>query len=176
MIFIFIQVLIIVLIAMGFYFSGKQTYNRRKEAGYGVSEKYDWTNDALAPTIFTFVICLIINTFIVVGSYNGYINIKSYKSVIQTTAETIVQYDKDTSPAISAAFTDIKVVTDFKYIDYQKTRAELLKALKEKINEYNTTIIEKNMYKENQLYNWLIIAPDAEDKVITMEEVFKNVK
>lgn len=176
MILILTQIIILINITLISYCLGKQNYNYKKEAGYIVPPTYNWGVAILPGAIICFLLFLALNTVIVIFSYNNYINIKSYKNTIYTTAETLHQYDEDTSPSAPITISDIKVVTDFKYIDYQKTRATLLTALKQNINSYNTIIIEKLIYKKNLLYNWLIIAPDAEDKIITMEEILNKVK
>lgn len=106
-------------------------------------------------------LCLIV---VVATSYSTYLNTRTfYSATVEQYATSVEMYeDKAVIDIGSAAW------TDFKYKGYQENVAGFIKDLRGEIVAYNTMIISKRVMDANPLFNWLVIAPDDDMKIIKM--------
>ena len=126
-----------------------------------------------ADAIFGAIVCTIVLLIIVVAvigtSYSSYINTKTFYTA------TIEQYRGAITMYEDAAALDIEkaAFTDFVYKDYQNNVAGMIMDLRNKVIEYNKKLISKRIMNESFMFNWLIIAPDKDMKIIRMVERVK---
>ena len=97
-------------------------------------------------------------------SYKTYLDSRAfYSATKEQYASSITVYkDHATIDVASIAW------TDFKYQGYQNEVASFIKDLRKVVTEYNETIVKKRIFKNNILFNWLIIAPDPDMVVIKL--------
>ncbi len=97
-------------------------------------------------------------------SYTTYLNARAFWDV------TNEQYTEAIEIYADRAVLKINenTFTDFKYQGYQENIAEFIKDLRHKVVDYNKTIIEKRIMEKSLVFNWLIIAPDDDMRIIKM--------
>jgi hypothetical protein len=59
-------------------------------------------------------------------------------------------------------------MTDFKYQGYQENLAKFITTLRYKVVDYNETIVSKRVMERNWFFNWIIVAPDDDMKILKM--------
>lgn len=99
-------------------------------------------------------------------SYGSYVSARNnYDAVIPQYRQTIDLYSDKVN-------IDVKngTITDFKYQAYQETIAKLIKDLRWEIKDYNSIVTKKRILKRNPMFSWLIIAPDPDMKILSMNE------
>ena len=104
-------------------------------------------------------------TIIIIGtSYSTYLDTRAFWDV------TNEQYTEAIEIYADRAVLKINenTFTDFKYQGYQENIAEFIKDLRHKVVDYNKTIIEKRIMEKSLVFNWLIIAPDDDMRIIKM--------
>lgn len=121
-------------------------------------------------TIFATIVCSVISTVILViivaSSYTSYLDIRAqYDAVINQYKGAVTVYaDYATLDMEKATF------TDFKYQGYQENISKVIVDLRNEIIIYNKVLIKKRILDKNPLFNWLIIAPDKDMKIINIVE------
>jgi len=105
-------------------------------------------------------------------SYGSYIDTRTfYDATIEQYASAVEMYeDKAVIDIESAAFTDLK------YQGYQDNVSGLILSLRRSIIKYNKKLISKRIMKKNLFFNWLIVAPDDDMKILKMSTAKYHVK
>ncbi len=98
------------------------------------------------------------------ASYKTYLDARAFYSATKEQYASAITVYKD------HATIDVQSIawTDLKYQGYQNEVASFIKDLREKVTEYNETIVKKKVFKSNILFNWLVIAPDPDMVVIKL--------
>lgn len=127
-----------------------------------------WKNKP-SETSFAFIICTLILT-VILGvtwgtSYQNYLEARSFYSA------TKEQYHSAIEIYAEYAVIDMGKAsfTDFKYMGYQENISNFIVDLRNRITEYNETIIQKRIMGKNPFLNWFIIEPDADMLIIKMK-------
>jgi hypothetical protein len=127
-----------------------------------------WKNKP-SEAIFASILCIMILT-VILGiswgkSYQNYLEARSFYSA------TKEQYHSAIDIYAEYAVIDMGKAsfTDFKYMGYQENISKFIADLRERIIEYNETIIEKRVMGKNPLLNWFIIEPDTDMLIIKMK-------
>ena len=120
---------------------------------------------ALGAGISSLVFGLIIIVTIA-SSYESYVDIRTqYDATVSQYREAVTLYkDNATIDVGQAAFTDLK------YQGYQKNMAYFVKDLREQVTSYNRALISKRIMDKNWFFNWVIIAPDNNMKILRLVE------
>ena len=115
-------------------------------------------------SVISGVIVGVILIISVTGSYTSYVDIRTKYDA------TITQYKEAVTMYKGHATIDIKkaAFTDFKYQGYQKNMAGFVKNLRYEVTKYNEELISKRVMKKNWFFNWIIVAPDDDMKVLNM--------
>ena len=121
-------------------------------------------------TIFAATVCSamssVIIIFIVGISYVTYLDTRAqYDAVITQYKGAVTMYADYASLDMEKA-----TFTDLKYQGYQENIAKVIVSLRREIVSYNKTIIKKRLLDRNPVFNWLIIAPDKDMKIINIVE------
>ena len=108
------------------------------------------------------LLCLIITP----KSYMSYIQARSFYDATNT------QYKESISMYADRAVLKVSedTFTDLKYQGYQENIAKLITDLRSKVVWYNDVIIQKRILNKSIAFDWLIITPDDDMKIITMLE------
>jgi len=137
------------------------------------SKKNNREENIIAYSIIATIIGLALIFMPSAVSYSNYLDIKAdYYGVV-------AQYESAINIYGDKAIIDIDQIsfTDFKYEGYQKEMASLIRDLRHKIENYNTTYIKKKTMDNNLMFNWLIVAPDSGMKLLQMtQKNFPNKK
>ena len=114
----------------------------------------------------TSVISCIIIAIIVTGSYISYLDTRAqYDATIKQYKGAVTMYADYASLDMEKA-----TFTDFKYQGYQENVAGVIIDLRREIVKYNEILIKKRILNKNIFFNWLIIAPDKDMKIINIVE------
>ena len=115
--------------------------------------------------VLSFVMAIIL-AVIFSTSYDSYLSTRAFYSA------TVEQYRGAVTMYKDAAALDIKkaAFTDFVYKDYQNNVAYMIRDLRNKVIRYNKELISKRIMDKSFMFNWLIIAPDKDMKIIRMVE------
>ena len=109
--------------------------------------------------IFGFVLVLMSIGF----SYDANLELRThYETVIIEYADAVTYY-KD------KVVVDCSAITDFRY----KEMGEFVRDLRDKTVWHNQTIIKKRMKKRSPFFNWLVLAPPEDVKMIRFKDVVK---
>lgn len=127
------------------------------------------------PFLVTSFLCnlvmLIIYTIIWTSSYDSYLDMKKfYNSTKEQYTSSINIYEDKAVLTIS----EDTFITDMKYQGYQANILELIKDLRKKIVIYNETLVGKNTMKQNLFFNWFIVSPDPDMKIMILKEEFSK--
>ena len=122
-------------------------------------------NDRIA----TFTICLFIWGFLfvvpIVKSYTTYLPLRAFYDV------TVNQYRDSITLYKTLAVIDVEdSMTDFRYEGYQESISRMIIDLREKITWYNNAVVIKRKLKANPFFDWFIIAPDKDMKLLALKE------
>lgn len=118
-------------------------------------------------TITALVVGAILGAFLIIvicTSYGTYVDLRtSYDAAVKQYRQAVTIY-------VDHAQIDVKkaALTDFKYQGYQENAANFVRDLRRKVVWYNEGIVSKRVMKKNWFFNWLIIAPDDDMKVINL--------
>jgi len=117
------------------------------------------------------IVALFMLVVFIGGSYESYVDTRTfYDSTVEQYSTAVEMYgDKAVIDVESAAWTDLK------YQGYQENMSKAIRLLREKIVKYNKKIISKRIMKRNLFFNWLIVAPDDDMKVIAMKTADQHV-
>ena len=126
----------------------------------------DNSNNTVGAVTVTGIISTVILVIIVASSYTSYLDIRAqYDAVINQYKGAVTVYaDYATLDMEKATF------TDFKYQGYQENISKVIVDLRNEIIIYNKVLIKKRILDKNPLFNWLIIAPDKDMKIINIVE------
>lgn len=110
------------------------------------------------------IIMLIACLTIAGESYSNYIQMKQiHGQIMNNYQEAIEIYE-------NKAVIDTESLTDFRYKGYQESVSSLIKDLRKKTVKYNRYHIGKTELNSNIIFNWLIIAPDKDMKLLSLNE------
>jgi len=100
----------------------------------------------------------------VTASYSNYVSIRTKYEA------TITQYKESVTMYKTHAVIDVKkaAFTDLKYQGYQANMANFIKDLRRQTTKYNEKLISKRIMKKNWFFNWIIVAPDDDMKIISL--------
>jgi uncharacterized membrane protein YeaQ/YmgE (transglycosylase-associated protein family) len=113
--------------------------------------------------VITCIVCSIIPLLILSVSYKTYVDTRTqYDATISQYREAVTMYSDHAKIDTEKAF------TDFKYQGYQKNIADFIKELRRKVTCYNETIISKRVMGKNFFFNWLMVEPDDDMKVLSL--------
>ncbi len=118
--------------------------------------------------VFTCVMIIVVSA-ILGESYGSYVSTRTfYDATVEQYRGAITMYE-------DAAALDIEkaAFTDFVYKDYQDNVAGMILDLRYEIVKYNKKLISKHIMDKSFMFNWLIIAPDKDMKIIRMVERVK---
>lgn len=131
-----------------------------------------WIDDCnpatgLVGSVVTICIALLICVATWASSYNSYINTRTfYDATREQYANSVEMYRDyallDLKGAAAIAFTDLK------YQDYQKNISSFIRNLRKQVISYNREIISKRLMKKNFFFNWMIVQPDPDMKIVKM--------
>jgi len=118
--------------------------------------------------ICAFVVSIMLG--IVIGivsgtSYKTYLNLKQYRVGIEQYRNAIDLYT--TKAKLSTS--DRNIITDLKYNKYQDALGTLVQDYKRIVTTYNNILIGKRALKDNIVFNWLVVGPDPDMKVVEIE-------
>lgn len=149
--FLFITLLLVNLIALGFACADDDWDDRRNTLKW------------LVPIFSTIVLCG--NGAVMLVSYAGYVDLRAtYDATIEQYTTSIEMYgDKAVIDLKSAAW------TDFKYQGYQQNAAKFIADLRSELTAYNKAFVSKKKFHENWFYGWLIIPPDSDMRIVSMK-------
>jgi hypothetical protein len=125
----------------------------------------DWVS-GLIGSFVTYFLCMIIPVVVLAASYTSYVDLRtSYDA-------TVKQYRQAVTIYVDRAQIDVPKasLTDFKYEGYQGNVADFVRNLRREVVYYNEGIISKRIMKKNWFFNWLIVAPDEDMKVLNLVE------
>lgn len=166
MLLVIIGLLIIFLFVFSVY-AKHSIYNIRH--GYGnykgkVWYKIVWKDMFPSAYILTSMYLAILSVFLFISYYN-YVGTRTFydATIEQYTSAIEIYEDKAVMDVESAAWTDLK------YQGYQEAISKLIVDLRKRIVSYNEKIISKRIMKKNLVLSWLIVAPDADMKIIKMK-------
>jgi hypothetical protein len=115
---------------------------------------------------FTGIIGTAIVVITIAVSYSSYLDIRAqYDAVINQYKGAVTMYSDYASLDMEKA-----TFTDFKYQGYQENMAKVVMDLRKEIIVYNRVLIQKRIMDGNPVFNWLIIAPDKDMKIINIVE------
>lgn len=108
------------------------------------------------------------------NSYDNYVDMKQHLTNFNIHADAITSYEKfaeldTTKPGA------VNPITDLKYQNYQGGIKDLIEDLKYSCIAYNKILVGKKILGNNIIFNWLIIMPDDDMKVIEFSN-FLNIK
>jgi len=166
MLLVIIGLLVIFLFVFSIY-AKSAIYNIRQ--GYGTYTNKVWYKAAFkdmfpAAYIWMSMYLAVLSVFLFI-SYLSYVNARTFydATMEQYTSAIEIYEDKAIMDVESAAWTDLK------YQGYQESISKLIVDLRKRIVHYNEKIISKRIMKNNPVFSWLIIAPDADMKLIKMK-------
>lgn len=111
----------------------------------------------------SFVVCSIIPFAIICTSYGTYVDARTqYDATINQYREAVTMYSDHAIIDAERAF------TDFKYQGYQENIAEFIKSLRCEVTSYNKNLISKRIMNKNFFFNWVIITPDDDMKILSL--------
>lgn len=137
--------------------------------GLLVKEKDNWSHHKRTAlvrtgiTIGSLAICIFL--LIISVSYTSYLEARSFwdSTSFQFRDSIEIYGDKAAIKVTDSAF------TDFKYNGYQENIASFIKDLRTYIVWYNTILIQKRLMKKSLMFNWLIVGPDDDMKILSMK-------
>lgn len=122
-------------------------------------------------TLICGIICatvvVVISTATLAISYAQYIGLKQYRANFENHAQAINEYTKLAANFDKRNATEI---TDLKYQSYQESLKTLIKDFRNYCTEYNRVVVGKRVLDNNIIFNWLIIAPDEDMKVVQVSD------
>lgn len=127
-------------------------------------------------TISAFIIWFLVASFFMCVSwgfsYTSYLGLKKrsvtveqYRSAIQMYGDRGVLDFKEGGHLFSAQ----SELTDLKYYKYQEILARMIKDLRDVVVTYNSRLVGKRTMKANWFWNWCIIGPDPDMKIMRLE-------
>lgn len=147
----------------------KSVYKEKENKTYTVKPTFTLknlkTHDQSRSAFFWFtVIALVFCSIFWGASYKTYLDARAFYSA------TKEQYSSAITVYKGHATIDVQSIawTDLKYQGYQNEVASFIKDLREKVTEYNETIVKKKVFKSNILFNWFVVAPDPDMVVIKL--------
>jgi len=111
------------------------------------------------------VIYLFILAVSVTISYENYIaNRVQYDSLIHQYRGAITMYEEKATLNIKKAA--VSAMTDVRYNGYQQKMGDFIMDLRKEVVDYNRVFLSKKYMKKNFFYNWFVVAPDPDMKVV----------
>jgi len=122
--------------------------------------------------IIAAVMCSIISGLIIFGAMGT-----SYQTYLDMRADydaAVTQYRGAVDMYADYAVLDLnrvaKSFTDFQYQGYQEHMSTSIMALRDQIVSYNRMFVKKRLMDKNILFDWLVIGPDEDMKIINIIE------
>lgn len=126
--------------------------------------------DSYIAVIVCLVMFFLIHAIGIGSSYDTYLDDRAFYSATSEQYFSAITVYKDHAVIDmgKAAF------TDFKYQDYQKNISSFVTSLRNKIIDYNESIVKKRTMGKNPFFNWFVIEPD--DDMVIMKMKVTNAK
>ena len=120
----------------------------------------------LAYSLVPMYVWIMTATIIVGTSYDSYLEVRAFHDAIVEQYRDAIDMYSEKAIAIDArkAF----ALTDFGYAGYQQAMAEFIKDLRHQVSLYNETFIKKQQLVKNPFFNWYIIEPDPDMKLLRL--------
>jgi len=115
------------------------------------------------------IVCLalFVHLWIWADSYYDYVDTRTFYDATREQYANSVQMYHDYAEIDVEGASRI-VFNDLKYEGYQGNMADFIKKLRREVVDYNEELISKRLMDKTWFWNWLIIAPDDDMKVIKM--------
>lgn len=128
-------------------------------------DRDEWECTGAGAIISGFLLGILLSGILSV-SYVSYVDIRTkYDATISQYREAITMYKDSASIDVEKA-----ALTDLKYQGYQENIAEFIKDLRRQVTRYNEELISKRIMDKNFMFNWVIIAPDKDMKILRLIE------
>jgi len=127
-----------------------------------------WTN-TYTNTHITLGVCsvvfIVIHLVVICESYWSYLDDRAFYSATSEQYHSAIKIYKDHAVIDmgEAAFTDLK------YQGYQENISNFISSLRNKIIDYNQSIVKKRTMNKNPFFNWFIVKPDKDMLVMKMK-------
>lgn len=128
-----------------------------------IVSRREWAAVSLFP-IYSWVVISIVSLS---GSYANYLDIRSFHDgVIVQYKDAVEMYGDKAVISVSKAY----ALTDFGHQGYQAAMADFVRDLRKSVADYNRTYVKKNLLAKNPFFNWYIITPDEDMKLLSMTD------
>ena len=127
-----------------------------------------WKKNCRSDGIISGIICSVILAAIIAlftgTSYSKYLDDRAFYTATKEQYHSAIEVysDKAVIDMGKAAFTDLK------YQSYQENIGRFITDLRNRIINYNISIVEKRTMANNLLFGWFIITPDADMVILKM--------
>ncbi len=141
----------------------------------GISISYAFWKDVKEDGIPAVIICSVILTIVfsisIGKSYHTYLGDRAFYTATKEQYHSAIKIYADYAliDMGTAAFTDLK------YQGYQDNISSFITTLRNRIIEYNISIVKKRVMGKNILFNWLIVKP-YDDMLIIIMKALNNSK
>ena len=134
-------------------------------------------SDKIGGAVSAAIICFFVFGFfsiVIIGfSYANYVGLKQRIATIEQYKSAIGIYSDrgilDFKKNEMGNFERIGDLTDLKYQNYQENVYHMIKDFRNEVVKYNRKLVGKRTMKANWFWNWLIIAPDSDMKIMRLE-------
>lgn len=152
----------------------RKDYNNRLEdyesPYYKYRNKDDYGEGWRIVSIALGVISILIISISLAKSYNSYVDCRAfYDGVNEQYFGAVEMYQDKAILSIEQA-----ALTDFKYQGYQSNISRFVRDLRDRVADYNSVVLEKRVMSKTLMFNWLIVAPDKDMKVIVLNDKGKK--
>lgn len=103
------------------------------------------------------------------GSYSNYLVLKSEKVTIDQYKSALSIYIKNANIPTGVQGNIISDLTDKKYEHYQDQLAASIERYRRIVVKYNSALVKKRTMNDSIFWNWIVIGPDLDMKVIQMD-------
>lgn len=175
MLFVFIIILSLIIMAISIIY---KKINKEKlrlfrlqrcntDENYKLYYRHNDIDDILSATIVLNIMLSIcfsgISLIILSSSYFKYLDDRTfYDSTVYQYRDQIKMQEKEVIIYKNG------VITDLVNMGFQKEVSIKISTLTENVIDYNKSIIKKRILKKNPIFSWLIIEPDSDMKILSL--------
>lgn len=126
--------------------------------------EYGDAGNAFGQAFLAFMVFAVCIATPIGASYGQYVTLQThYQTIVENYRESVEYYeDKAVIDVNGLAF------TDFKYQGYQDNMANMIRDLRRNVTNYNAILIQKRTLKQSKIFNWYIILPEDNFKIISL--------
>jgi hypothetical protein len=106
------------------------------------------------------------------GSYSTYLDLHKYRASFEIRATAVSFYSEKGIQEFNVV--PGKEITDLKYNNYQTMVGELIRDLRNTVEEYNRVLVSKRQIKSTLFWSWMIIGPDDDMQPVSLSEILKK--